>query len=154
MTPSLSSLEECVYFRVFRLSQPEEHVAAIRPQAICTEERQRGRCWNGFPHRHLRLAVQLSARPADPVSWSLHSYNEHWQDRLHVDYPRQRAGVERHGPATSHRSQGHSQRPQEPGGPTADTRRVAHHHRPGWLRFERELVLGQERTNRYSVPRG
>ena len=72
MTPSLSSLK-CACFRVFRLSQPEEEFAAIRQRAICTVERQRVRCWNGFPHKHLRPAVQLSARPAGPVSRSLHS---------------------------------------------------------------------------------
>jgi hypothetical protein len=62
------SRKERVCFRVFRLSQPEEEVAAIRQQAICTVERQKGRCWNGFPHKHLRPAVLLSARPANPIS--------------------------------------------------------------------------------------
>jgi len=55
------------------LLEAEEAVAAIRQQAICTVERQRGRCWNGFPHKHLRPGVQLFARPAGPVSRSLHS---------------------------------------------------------------------------------
>ena len=58
-----------VSLRVFRLSESEEVVAANRQQAICTVERRRGRCWNGFLHKHLRPAVVLSARPAGPVSW-------------------------------------------------------------------------------------
>jgi hypothetical protein len=64
-------IKERVCFRVFRHSQPEEEFAAIHQQEICTVERQRGRCWNDFPHKHLRLEVQLSARPAGPVSRSL-----------------------------------------------------------------------------------
>ena len=59
--------KECARLRVFRLSESEEF-AAIRQQAICRVERQKGRCWNGFPHKHLRPAVLLSARPANPVS--------------------------------------------------------------------------------------
>jgi hypothetical protein len=51
-----------------RTWQPEEDVAAIRQQAICTVERQRGRCWNGFPRKHLRLAVVLSVHPEGPAS--------------------------------------------------------------------------------------
>jgi hypothetical protein len=57
-----------VRLSVFRPSATKEDVAANRQQAICTVERRRGRCWNGFLHKHLRPAVGLSARPAGPVS--------------------------------------------------------------------------------------
>ena len=49
------------------LLEAEEAVAAIRQQAICTVERQRERCWNGFPHKHLRPSIAPSAHPTDPI---------------------------------------------------------------------------------------
>lgn len=51
-----------------RPSEAKEDIAANRRQAICIVERQRGRCWNGFPRKHLRLAVVLSVHPVGPAS--------------------------------------------------------------------------------------
>jgi hypothetical protein len=54
--------------RGLRLSAVEEDVEAIPQQATCTAEQRRERCWNGFPHKHLRPSVAPSAHPTDPIS--------------------------------------------------------------------------------------
>jgi hypothetical protein len=50
-----------------RRSAAKKDVAANRQQAICTVERQRGRCWNGFPRKHLRLAADVQELASVPL---------------------------------------------------------------------------------------